>query len=180
MTATKEVTLADVEVACKEFDAGCAEFDKMMDALERDLEEVKRKHLPGLKRQANVLARRQSEGLSAVENGTQLFVKPRTLTLHGVQAGLAWSKGKLVFDDAETVMANIRRFRKDDAHLLIRKTEEPNVQALRGLKPVDLEQLGCRIEGQGDVPVFKRVAGEVEKYFDKLIDKLVDAMVASE
>jgi hypothetical protein len=94
--------------------------------------------------------------------------------------GFASSVGKIVFDDADTVVKLVERFRKDDAETLIRTEKEPNKDALRTLSPADLARLGCRIEGAGDVVVVKREAGEVEKLIKRLIEKLVEAMVTQE
>ena len=90
------------------------------------------------------------------------------------------SSGSLQFDDEETVISLIKKYRKDDADTLIRKTEAVNKDALRTLTAVELAKLGCKIEGAGDVVVLKRVAGDVEKLINKLITKLVEAMVDGE
>lgn len=172
--------LAGIEILCSRFDAESAELEQLITALETDLEAVKAKHLAGLKRQASVVARREAELTGAVEANPGLFIKPRTLTLHGIKAGYTSSVGKLAFDDADTTVSLIRRFRKDDADTFIRTFEEPNKDALKTLDAADLARLGCRIEGAGDVVICKRVAGDVEKLIKKLIEKLVEAMVAKE
>lgn len=172
--------LAGIESLCAEFDTQSALLETLISALETDLETVKQKHLAALKRQAAVVARRQAELESAIEAAPGLFVKPRSFTLHGIKVGLMWSEGKLVFDDADTVVKLIKKYRKEDAATFIRTKEEPNKDALWTLQPKELAGLGCRIEGEGDSVVCKRVAGDVEKLIKKLIEKLVEAMVSEE
>lgn len=169
--------MAGVETMCAEFDDQATKLETQIAALESDLEEVKAKHLPILKRQAAVVARREAELTAAIEANPGLFVKPRTVTLHGIKAGFSSSVGKVAFDDSDTVVRLIRRLRKDDAELFIHKKEEPNKAALKTLTTDELARLGCRIEGAGDVVTVKRVAGDVEKLIKKLIEKMVEAMI---
>jgi hypothetical protein len=177
IAARPPASLTTIEAVCADYDAESAKLESMVADLEKDLEAVKQKHLPGLKRQAAVVARREAEGISAVESAPNLFVKPRTVTVHGVKAGYSTSVGKLAFDDGDTVVKLIRRYRKDDADVFIRTVEEPNKDSLKTLPREELQRLGCRIEGAGDLVVFKRVAGDVERLINKLIEKLVQAMV---
>ena len=172
----REQSLGGIETLCKEYDTESAKLEGMISDLESDLDAVKQKHLAALKRQAAVVARREAELNAAVESGSGLFKKPRTLTMHGIKVGLTSSVGKLVFGDADTVVKLIKKFRKDDAALFIHTTEEPNKDAIKTLPPSEQLQIGCRIEGAGDVVIVKRVAGEIEKLVNKLIEKFVEAM----
>ena len=175
--AGRQVTLAQIETGCERYERESAGLEQLITDLEADLEAVKQKHLRGIKRQASIVANCQAELHSLVETAPGLFTKPRTITVHGVKVGYTLSSGSLQFDDEETVISLIKKYRKDDADTLIRKTEAVNKDALRTLTAVELAKLGCKIEGAGDVVVLKRVAGDVEKLINKLITKLVEAMV---
>jgi hypothetical protein len=112
--------------------------------------------------------------------GTSMFVKPKTLTIHGVKVGYTTSQGKLVFEDEATVIKLLKKYHKDDIDWLIRTIEEVNMDGVKTLSAEALERLGCRIEGAGEKVLCKRVSGEVEKLINKLISKLVEAMVETE
>ena len=172
--------LAGLEILCARYDEESTQLESLIAALEADLEAVKQKHLGALKRQASVVARREAELQSAIEANGSLFVKPRSVTLHGIKVGLTYSKGCLEFDDADTVIRLIKKLHKAEADTFIRTKEEPNKEALWTLSVDQLAQLGCRIEGVGDQVICKRVAGDVEKLIKKLIEKLVEAMVNQE
>jgi phage host-nuclease inhibitor protein Gam len=178
--AGRQVTLGQIETGCERYERESAGLEQLITDLEADLEAVKQKHLRGIKRQASVVANCQAELHSLIEAAPGLFTKPRTITVHGVKAGFTLSVGSLEFDDEETVISLIKKFRKDEIETLIRKTEEVNKDALRTLTAPELAKLGCKIEGAGDVVVLKRVAGDVEKLINKLITKLVAAMVEGE
>ncbi|HEV2692262.1 MAG TPA: hypothetical protein VG347_05145 [Verrucomicrobiae bacterium] len=176
----RNVTLGQIEKACEGFEYESAVLEGNIADLEADLEAVKKKHLRGIKHQASIVAARQAELHSLIESAPGLFKQPRTITVHGVKVGYTVSNGKLEFEDEETVIALIKKHRKDDIDTLIRKTEAVNKDGLRTLTAVELAKLGCKIDGAGDVVVLKRVAGDVEKLINKLISKLVEAMVESD
>lgn len=171
-------TFADLEKQTREYDGQCVTIEDLVAALEADLEAVKRKHLPALKRQAGVVANRQAELQASIESAPGLFVKPRTITINGIKVGYTASVGSITWDDDATVIALIRELRKKEAAILIDTTEKPSKSALKTLKPDELKELGCRIEGDGDVVVLSRVAGDVEKLVNKLVEKIVEAMTA--
>lgn len=176
----RAISFTDIEKLSRAYDEAAARLEESIAALEADLETAKQQHLRNIRRQAATVAAAEAELHSAVESAPDLFVKPRTVTVHGVKCGFVLSEGKLVFDDADSVLAAIRKYRKDDAESLIRTKSEPNKDSLKRLPAVELARLGCRIEGAGDQVLVKRVAGDVEKLIDKLIVKLVEAMVETE
>ena len=173
-------TLGEIETQCRNYEGASADLEALITALEEDLDAVKKKHLSKIKKQAAIVARLEANLHSTIEGAPGLFTKPRTITAHGIKVGLTTSPGKMEFDDEATVVAMIKKFRKDDADLFIRKTEEVNKDALKTLDADELKRIGCRIEGAGDVVVLKRVAGEVEKLINKLMTRMVEAMVEGE
>lgn len=178
--AGRNVTLGQIETKCEKYETSSAFLEQLISDLETDLETVKKKHLARIKKQAGDVANIEAELHSLIESAPGLFTSPRTLTVHGVKVGFSLSSGRLVFDDEETVVTLIKKFHKLDADTYIRKSESVNKDALRTLNAEQLRQLGCKIEGEGDTVILKRVAGEVEKLINKLITKLVEAMVEND
>lgn len=180
MGENKTITLADIERECQRYETQCSGLEEMIGALNADLEKVKRKHLANIKQRAGAIARTEAEITQMIEAAPALFTKPRTAVLHGVKVGFALSKGSLAFDDDDeaSVVKLIRAKFKDRIDELLRTKEQVNKDAVKRLPAADLEKIGCRIDGAGDVVVLKRVDGEVEKLVDKMIAKLVEAMVA--
>ena len=178
--AGNSVSLAQIEKGCERFEQESAALEQLIADLEADLASVKQKHLRGLKKQANAVANSQAELHSLIERAPGLFVKPRTITIHGVKVGYTVANGSLEFDDEDAVIALIKKHLKPDADTYLRKTEAVNKDALRTLTAAELAKVGCRIDGAGDVVILKRVAGDVEKLLNKLITKMVEAMVESD
>lgn len=168
--------LGDIEKLADCFNESATRLEEGIAALEADLEKVKQKYLGSLKKMAGIVAGCEAELRAAVEANPGLFEKPRTIVAHGIKFGFSVSEGRLVFDDADTVVALIKRWRPEDLGTLIRTKEEPDKDALKALDVAELKKIGCRIEGAGDQVLVKRTAGEVEALINKLIKKLVEAM----
>lgn len=179
-TAGRQVTFASLETASHDYDAEATILEDQVAALETDLEAVKQKHLPALKRQAAVVARREAELYSLIESAPGLFIKPRTVVFHGVKIGYTLSNGRLEWDcEDATLLARIKTQFGRSAGQYLHTKEVPNKDTLKDVDAATLKKLGLRIDGAGDVVILKRVAGDVEKLIEKLIEKLVEAMVAA-
>lgn len=178
--AGRSLSLGTIETLCSNYDGECAALEEQIAALEADLEAVKQKHLRGLKRRAAAVATAEAELHSAVESSPGLFVKPRTITVHGIKVGFATSTGSISWDDDEQVVELIREMFPKRVKELIKTTETPKKNALKALTDDERARIGCSIDGAGDVVVLSRVAGDVEKLVNKLIEKLVEAMVSKE
>ena len=169
--------ITQMEPLCAAYDAECVALEESIALLEADLEAVKQKHLRGLKKQAAIVAAREAELFSAVEESPDLFVKPRTFVMHGCKIGYSTSTGKVAFEDEDYVVKLVRKHFKDRFDELVKTDYTPRKDALRTLSALELAKLGCAIDGAGDVVLITRVAGDVEKLINKLIEKLVSAMV---
>lgn len=184
-TATGPATLrtlaiSKMEPLCAVYDVECVELEFRIAQLEADLEIVKQKHLPGLKKQAAKLAAREAELFSAVEASPELFEKPKTLVIAGTKIGFANSIGSVTFEDEALVVDKIAEHFPKRFKDLVKTEQTPRKDALRTLAPDDLAKLGCTITGDGPTVIVKRVAGDIEKLINKLIEKLVGALVKGE
>lgn len=156
-----------------------AELDARMADYERELQSVNERHIKILKRVVSAVARDEAALHEAIEAAPQLFVKPRTLTLHGFKIGYTVSEGRLVVDDQALVMRLIEKHFAEQADALIRTTKEVNKEAVKMLEPEDIARLRCRIEDAGDQVIIKRAAGDFEKLLAKLKTKLVEAITGA-
>jgi|ERR1035437_2294297 hypothetical protein len=178
--AKRSLAINQMEPLCAAYDCECVELDIRIAQLEADLEVVKQKHLPGLKKQAAALAAREAELYNAVENAPDMFERPKTLVIAGTKIGFSNSIGSVVVDDEAQTVKLVEKHFGDRFDELVKTERTPRKDALRTLAEKDLAKLGCRIEGCGPVVIVKRVSGDVEKLINKLIEKLVGAMVKEE
>jgi hypothetical protein len=175
-----KIGFAEIEKLTHTYDTESARLEEQVAAMEEELQAVKQKWIRPLKKQASIVAASAANLYSAIESAPHLFVKPRTITINGVKVGLTTAKGKLEFEDEEKAVALIEKMFKDTAEIYLNIKKTPNKDMIRTLDAVVLKKLGAQIEGEGDVVVLKREAGDVEKLIEKLIKKLVEAMVSVE
>jgi hypothetical protein len=177
MNDTVSITLADIERACKAYSDESTKLNDLVSALDADLAKVKQDHIAGIKRQATVVARREAELAQHRDDAPDLFVKPRTVIMHGVKVGYTTSIGRIDYDDEAAVIRQIRAKLADRADELIRSEESLIKDALKRLTPAELARIGCRIDGAGNIGILKLVGGDIEKLIDKLIAKMVAGII---
>ena len=129
-----------------------------------------------LKRSLNKTADRQSALAALITSARHLFVKPRTITMHGVQFGFRKSKGTLDWEDTDQVVKLIRKHLPDQADVLIRTTETPNAKAIEQLPVNDLKRIGCTLTESSDSIVIKATDSELEKFVSKILEDTLEEM----
>ncbi len=175
----RAVTLGEIEKLTASLADTSMALDDTLSNYEAELQAVNEKFLRPLKRLATATAQAEAELHAAIEAAPHLFVKPRTLNLHGFKIGYSVSEGRLVWEDEELVVKLLKKKFPDQTEALISTKETPNKDAIKalGLDDKQLAALGCAIEDAGDQVLIKRAAGDVEKLITKLKTKLVEAIV---
>lgn len=121
--------------------------------------------------QTKVAAARAAKAalVAAIEANPESFRSPKTRVLHGVRVGYAKAKGKVVIDDADTVIARIRKHLPKLITKLITVKETPKKTALAELTAAQLKKLGVTVEDAGD----KVIVAPTDSEIDKLVDALM-------
>lgn len=163
-------TLADIEQHTRRYADARDLLAERVQALQNDIEQAKRRKLPGIKKAVAAAAEARDKLQAAIEESPELFVKPRTLVIAGIRVGYTKGAGKLTFDDPARVVALIRRHYPDQAEALIKITETPIRKALGNLSVAELKRIGVTVEETGDQVVIKPA--------DSDVDKLVNALLA--
>lgn len=140
-------------------------------ALNDTITALKREHLPTIKRHLTRAFEHEQELRALVEANPHLFIKPKTVVLHGVKVGFEKGKGTLTFEDADQVVKLIKRKLPDQADVLIATKEAPVKKALAQLTVAQLKSIGCQVDEAGDRVIVRAV--------DSAVDKLVNALLKS-
>lgn len=165
-------TLTRIEALARLYADARAALAATVSGLNDEIEQVKRKYLPRIKDQV-ARAKEHGSGLhNAIEGAPELFVKPRTVVVHGLKVGFEKGKGKVTFDSAEKVIELIEKHLADKADVLIITKKRPNKDAIAALEVSELKRIGCAVTGTGDAVVIKDTASDV--------DKLVAALLAED
>lgn len=144
-------------------------------ALNEGMAALRRDHLPAIRRALARAADAEAALRALVLAHPECFAKPRTQVLAGIKLGYQKGKGVISFDDADVVVARIKKHLPEKVDLLVRSKETPVKEALAQLSAAELKKIGVTISEAGDQVVVRPVDGEVDKLVDALLkDAAVD------
>src|SRR5574341_479260 len=143
-------TLAEIEALTRKYAGHRETLGAHLRGLDDALRAEKRERLPSIKRALNATAAAESDLRAAIADSPGCFEKPRTQVFHGVKVGFQKGKGKVEYDDADRVVALIRKHLPEQAVLLVKVTETPVKKTLAELPAADLKRLGVTVEDSGD------------------------------
>ena len=163
--------IAGIDVLARRYADARATVAARIDLYQDELRALQRKHVPAIKQAAGVAAQRQSELQAEIAQHPDLFVKPRTLVLHGIKVGFQKGKGSIVCDDQEQAVERIEKHFGELAPLYLIITKKPKASALIELDVATLKKLGLAVQDTGDAVVIKAADGDVEKLVAQLLEE---------
>ena len=150
-----------------------AELAELVQALEEGLNHLKADAMPMIRGSIDRAATAWSALEAEITAHPELFVRPRTVSMHGIKFGFGKGKGGLEIDDADRTVALIRKHLPDQAEVLIAVKETPVKDAIAQLPAADLKRIGVNIKATGDQVVIRPADGET----DKIVKALIKAAV---
>jgi hypothetical protein len=163
------MSMQNIENLTRDFADARSALAGRVQAYQDELEKVKRRILPGIKRAAENAASARDRLQAEIERTPALFIKPKSVILHGVRVGYQKAKGTIEWEDQEKVVSLIRKHFPDQAEILLKVTETPVKTALAQLQVTDLKRLGVTVIDSTDEVLIKPVDGDVEKLVDALL-----------
>jgi hypothetical protein len=142
---------------------------KKVTALQAGMDALRLKKLPAIRRAVNRAAEAEDALRALIEEHPECFEKPKTRVLAGVKLGYQKGRGALDYDDADAVVARIKKHLPEQADVLIRAKEAPVKDALAQLPASDLKKLGVTLTEAGDQIVIRPADSEVDKLVDALL-----------
>jgi hypothetical protein len=171
MPTATTITLATIDTFAKNYSVARAQLADDVAVLEEAIAALKRRHVAKIKQSAAVAADAQARLRSAIEGSPELFVKPRTFTLHGIKLGYQKGKGRLECDDTDKVVERITKHFPELQETAVRVKFELVKDALMNLDVATLRKLGCTVTDTGDQVVVKASDTEIDKLVAKLLDE---------
>ena len=167
-------TLNDLEKRAKALADTRASVASIVQTLNDGIDALKRNHMAALKKAVNAAAEQHERLKAVIDENPQLFVKPRTVVMHGIKLGFAKGKGSVEFDDADQVVRLIEKHHPDQVDILVQVEETPVKAALAQLTAAELKKLGVTVEGTSDVVVIKPTDSAVDKTVKALMKAAID------
>lgn len=160
----------EIETLAKEYACARAALAARSVVLNDEVQALYRRKIAGIKACAADAVDCQARLVAAIEKHPDLFVKPRTMTLHGIKLGFQKGKGKIEWDDNEKVLAAIaRNYPEQVAEQLIITSRTPSKDALAQLPAADLRKLGVTVADASDFVFVKATDSEVDKLVAKIL-----------
>lgn len=161
--------LETIEKAARSLRAARDILTERATALHDDLEAAKRKALRGLRGSVANVAQAQAELIAAIDAAPDLFTRPKSMVLHGLQLGYRKGKGAINWEDDAQVVKLIRKHLPDQFDVLVKTAETPIKAAVGNLPVPDLKRIGVTVEGTGDVSFAKDTTSAVDKLVAALL-----------
>jgi len=164
-------TFFEIDKAAQEYSQAHDLLSGVMTAIDDAVTLIKRERMPALRRAVEKAAAKKAALRELIDESREQFEKPKTRILHGVKLGLQKGKGKLDWDDDDLVVKLIKKkLPKEIWEVLIKTTEKPRKDGLKGLDVDDLKKIGVTAEDTGDQIVIKPTDSELDKLVDALLE----------
>jgi len=161
--------MKDIEALAQTHAADRAALTAVVTRMQRELQEVKDKHIQAIRESIVEIAISGGRLRQAIEDSKDLFTKPRTRILHGLRIGYMKGKGKIRVMDEANAVGIIQRDYHDDFEVLVKTRRSLVLSAIAKLPARELKRMGITIEDAGDEIVIKPVDGEVDKIVNALL-----------
>jgi hypothetical protein len=163
------MSMQHIESLAREHAAARVVLRDRVQALNDEIETLKRRRLPGI-RSALAEAQATKDELAVMLNDSrELFERKRTQIFHGIKVGIVKGKGVVSWASASKVVELIKRHLADQADVLIKTEEKPVKSAIANLPSVDLKRIGCTISDTGDQVYIAPTDSEIDKIVDALL-----------
>jgi arsenate reductase-like glutaredoxin family protein len=162
-------TMNDIEARVQSYAAARHKLAEAVQQLHDGIENLRRSNLPRIKRNLERASELHAEVVALIAASPELFVKPRSVVLHGIKVGYEKGKGAISFEDADQVVKLIGKKLPDQADVLIKTTSKPVKSALKQLTVQQLKSIGCTVEESGDQVLVRAVDSEVDKLVSALL-----------
>lgn len=162
-------SINDIETRARKFADALTLINGIAAELDKAIALLKKTEVPKLRKAVAAAAEHEAALKALIEAAPELFVRPKTVTLHGIRCGYQKGRGGIAFDDADAVVAAIQKHLPDMAGQLIRWNASPLKEALNQLAVADLKKIGCRVVDTGEQVVVKPVDGAGVKMAQALL-----------
>lgn len=170
-------SMKEIETTTKLYADARAELAERVRDLNERVEAAKRESLPGIRRALERAARIEAALRESIDESRALFVRPRSLIVHGVRIGLRKAPGMISWTNLDRVVALIREHFPRRFDVLVRTTHRPVKEALAQLPAEDLKRIAVTVSADSDEVLIRDTQSDVDKLVDALLKEAVEEEV---
>lgn len=164
-------TLGEIEAQTRDFAEVSKDLTELVARMKDEIDRVRKRYLESVTKLAKKAAQEKALLLDTIEESRELFVKPKTITLHGITVGLRKKKGRIEIPNESGTIKMIRKHFPEQAEVLIQEKPKVIKKALANLTATDLKKIGVEISADSELPIVKSALDEVEKLVNALVDE---------
>lgn len=170
--------MQEIEIKAKAHAAARLALTNLVTLLNAEIEAIKQKRMKKLRELVLIASTTGDELLALVTESPKLFVKPKSVVMHGIKAGYKKEKGKISFADEAKTIELIRKHLPALADTLIITTEKPSKEAINSLDVAKLKKIGATVTSDSDVAFITEPSSDVDKIVNALIKGVSDEVAA--
>jgi hypothetical protein len=166
------ITAADIDLQAETYRQAQDRLHQLLAELRAAQDSMQRERTPGIRRAVIEAKRARAELAASVRSAPELFVRPKSRQVHGIEVGFRKQPDAWQWPDDPKLCAQIRKVLPDQAEVLIEIKESPVRRALKQLNAALVRKLGILIRPGRDEVLCKPVDGEVDKLLALLMGDL--------
>lgn len=171
-------TMQEIEIKSKAHAAARLALTNHVTLLNSEIEAIKQKRLKKLRELVIVATSTGDDLLALVSDAPKLFVKPKSVTLHGIKLGFKKERGKISFDDGDQVVKLIRKHLPELVDVLIITEEKPSKEAMSNLDVAQIKKIGVTVTSDSDVAFITEPSSDVDKIVNALLKGVSEEVAA--
>lgn len=167
--------IAEIDLLTKAYAKARSLLSERVNTLNAELRAIHTRKIEGIKSALAAAADTKAQLVALLQQHPELFVRPRTMTLNGIKVGYGLGKGRVDWDDDESVVARAKKLldkediTQEQFDLAILTKHEISSAGLRTFDARTLARLGVTVEGTGDVVIVKTEDGAVDKLVKRIL-----------
>lgn len=138
-------------------------------SLKDEIDTMTKRRLPGIKSAVAAVAEADSKLMGLLQQAPELFVRPKSMVLHGLQLGYKRAAGRIEIEDAKAVVKAIRKHFPERFEVLVKVKETPIKTAIGQLTGDELKKIGVTAQGSSEVTFIQDATDNVDKLVKALL-----------
>jgi phage host-nuclease inhibitor protein Gam len=173
-------TLGEIESLTKEYADASESLADTIQKLEDAVESLKRQYLPAIKKQVGIAAEKKARLRAAIEDGRELFRRPKTFIIHGWEIGYEKTKEKVSMEDESLTVRLLEEKYPDQKDMYVKTKKSVKKQAVKNLSEIELKLFGIQVRRPVDAVVMRSMESGIKQYVDKLLKEKEEDDAAEE
>lgn len=163
-------TIEQLEKQTKAFALSNDDLTDIKREMSSEFEAIRAKYIKKIKAAVEKTIQEKTLLSELIDNGKELFVKPKTMTMNSIKIGFQKSKDKIECDDELRTIEIIEKEYTEEEVIDLIKTEKKILKdGIIKLADNEIKKIRCRKVNGQDTVLIKTIDNEVDKFVNALM-----------